>query len=58
MSEPEVYERLRGVEVTQGRHDERLKMVEEVIKEVKQIKFATYTAVAAIVAQIIFKVWK
>lgn len=60
----EVYERLRDMEIMQGRQDERLKGVEAAFKEMKDLVGNMRVQVAVIVAgltlgiQVLFKLWK
>ncbi len=60
----EIYGRLTGMEITQARHDERLKTLEDFAREVRQtvigmqIKLAGIVAVVSLIVQLGFKFWK
>lgn len=63
-NDPEVFERIRDLEVSHGRHDERLKTIEDFAREMRaaitgmQVKLAGIVAVVSIGVQLAFKYWK
>ncbi len=60
----EIFERLGGLEVGHGRHDERLKTIEDFAREMRaaitgmQIKLAGIVAIVTLGIQLAFKFWK
>lgn len=60
-SEQELFERIRDLEVVNGRHDERLKTVEDFAREMRvaisgmQIKLAGVVAIVTIGIELAFK---
>lgn len=63
-NDPEIFERIRDLEVGHGRHDERLKTIEEFAREIRmaitgmQIKLAGIVALVTLGIQLAFKIWK
>jgi hypothetical protein len=62
--ESEMYERIGKLEVGHGRHDERLKSVEDFAREMRlaitgmQVKLAGIVALVTVGIQLAFKFWK
>lgn len=56
----DVYERLNMLEVTQARHDEKIKSLEEVARDVKSMRIQLAVIVAGITlgSQLFFHWWK
>lgn len=63
-NDPEIFDRIGHLEVGQGRHDERLKTIEDFAREMRtaitgmQVKLAGIVAVVSIGVQLAFKIWK
>lgn len=63
-NDPEFFDRIRDLEVGHGRHDERLKTVEDFAREMRaaingmQIKLASIVAIITLGVQLVFKFWK
>jgi hypothetical protein len=63
-NDPELFDRIRDLEVGHGRHDERLKTIEDFAREMRaaitgmQVKLAGIVAVVSIGVQLAFKYWK
>lgn len=57
-SEDEIMERILDLSTLQARHDERLKSLEEIVRDVKQIKFAAYAAVLGVLAEVVLRLVK
>lgn len=62
--EEEVFKRLGGLEVGHARHDERLKTVEDFVREMRQaivgmqVKLAGIVALVTVGIELAFKFWK
>lgn len=60
-SEPEIFERIRDLEVMHGRHDERIKSVEDFAREMRsaisgmQVKLAGVVAIVTIGVELAFR---
>ncbi len=56
----EIYKRLNMTERILDRHDERIKTLEEIGREVKamRLQVAGIVAVATLLVQVVFKIWK
>lgn len=63
-NDPELFDRIRDLEVGHGRHDERLKTIEDFAREMRaaitgmQVKLAGIVAIVSIGVQLAFKIWK
>lgn len=63
-NDPELFDRLRDLEVGHGRHDERLKSIEDFAREMRaaitgmQVKLAGIVAIVSIGVQLAFKFWQ
>ncbi len=63
-NDPEIFERLRDLDVGHARHDERIKSVEDFAREMRQaitgmqVKLAGIVAIVSIGVQVAFKLWK
>ncbi len=63
-NDPEIFDRIRDLEVGHGRHDERLKTIEDFAREMRmaitgmQVKLAGIVALVSIGVQVGFKLWK
>lgn len=63
-NDPELFERIGKLEVGHGRHDERLKTVEDFAREMRlaitgmQVKLAGIVALVTLGIQLGFKLWR
>jgi hypothetical protein len=57
-TEDEIMKSILDLSTLQARHDERIKSLEELVKDVKQIKFAAYVAVLGMAAEVLLRIWK
>lgn len=63
-NDPEIFNRIGDLEVGHGRHDERLKTIEDFAREMRtaitgmQVKLAGIVAIVSVGVQLAFKFWK